>query len=163
MTAEVRTVREKGRGSILAAEPGLTAGDLVLRAESMRTTLRKRQSFCEESGRWPPETNDEFIRAGFYRTLQPRRFGGYEFFKVLLRNQWIAVVVIFVLYIAFLRGSGYPVIPAVFLSPLALFILVRFGVLTMTLAPALTWSLLASPLSPIFHPGTRGATFSSSW
>jgi len=69
-------------------------------------------------------------------------------FKVLLRNEWISAVVIFALYIAYVRGSGSPVIPTVFLSPLALFILVRFGVLTMALAPTLTWSLLASPLSP---------------
>jgi 3-hydroxy-9,10-secoandrosta-1,3,5(10)-triene-9,17-dione monooxygenase len=45
----------------------------------MRTVLRERQRLCEETGRLPPETNDEFIRAGFYRTLQPRCFGGYEF------------------------------------------------------------------------------------
>jgi len=45
----------------------------------MRDTLRARQSACEEAGRILEETNNEFIKAGFYRILQPRRFGGYEF------------------------------------------------------------------------------------
>ena len=45
----------------------------------MRDTLRARQAACEEAGRILEETNNEFINAGFYRILQPRRFGGYEF------------------------------------------------------------------------------------
>jgi 3-hydroxy-9,10-secoandrosta-1,3,5(10)-triene-9,17-dione monooxygenase len=41
--------------------------------------LRERQAECEALGRIPQVTNDEFVAAGFYRILQPRRFGGYEF------------------------------------------------------------------------------------
>ena len=43
------------------------------------TTLRERQARCEEIGRLPEETNQDFLNAGFYRILQPRCFGGYEF------------------------------------------------------------------------------------
>lgn len=45
----------------------------------MRPTLRERQAQCEKLGRIPEETHGEFVDAGFYRILQPRRFGGYEF------------------------------------------------------------------------------------
>ncbi len=60
-------------------EPELTPEAMLLRAQAMRPILRERQAICEKSGRLPEETNQEFIRAGFYRILQPRRFGGYEF------------------------------------------------------------------------------------
>jgi 3-hydroxy-9,10-secoandrosta-1,3,5(10)-triene-9,17-dione monooxygenase len=60
-------------------EPGLTPKELVARADSMRATLRERQALCEELGRLPPATNDDFVKAGLYRTLQPQHFGGYEF------------------------------------------------------------------------------------
>lgn len=59
-------------------EPGLTPRELIQRATDMVPKLRERQAECEELGRIPPETNDEFVAAGFYRILQPRRFGGYE-------------------------------------------------------------------------------------
>ena len=45
----------------------------------MRPMLRERQTACEQAGEGSQATNDEFIRAGFYRILQPRCFGGYEF------------------------------------------------------------------------------------
>ncbi len=45
----------------------------------MRPTLRQRQAECEAMGRLPDNTNQDFLNAGFYRALQPRRFGGYEF------------------------------------------------------------------------------------
>src|SRR5438477_3676233 len=44
----------------------------------MVETLRSQQELCERLGRLPEETNDAFLAAGFYRILQPRRFGGYE-------------------------------------------------------------------------------------
>src|SRR5712691_12761461 len=54
----------------------------------MLPVLRARQAACEALGRLPEETNQEFVAAGFYRILQPRRFGGCEldlltFFKVM--------------------------------------------------------------------------------
>jgi len=41
--------------------------------------LRERQAECEELGELSDDTNNRFLAAGFYRILQPRRFGGYEF------------------------------------------------------------------------------------
>jgi 3-hydroxy-9,10-secoandrosta-1,3,5(10)-triene-9,17-dione monooxygenase len=52
---------------------------MLSRAEAMRATLRARQPLCESGGRLPKETNHDFLEAGFYRILQPRCFGGYEF------------------------------------------------------------------------------------
>jgi 3-hydroxy-9,10-secoandrosta-1,3,5(10)-triene-9,17-dione monooxygenase len=52
---------------------------MLRRAQAMRTTLRARQPLCESGGRLPEETNQDFLQAGFYRILQPRCFGGYEF------------------------------------------------------------------------------------
>src|SRR5579862_8593717 len=60
-------------------ETDLTPPEMLRRAESMRTVLRDRQALCEELGRLPEETNRDFLEAGFYRILQPRCFGGYEF------------------------------------------------------------------------------------
>jgi 3-hydroxy-9,10-secoandrosta-1,3,5(10)-triene-9,17-dione monooxygenase len=56
----------------------LTADELVARAAAMREVLRERQAQCEELGRLSDETNREYIEAGFFRVLQPRRFGGHE-------------------------------------------------------------------------------------
>jgi len=60
-------------------EPELTSAVILERARALRPALRERQALCEELGRLPDETNDDFLRAGFYRMLQPRVFGGYEF------------------------------------------------------------------------------------
>jgi 3-hydroxy-9,10-secoandrosta-1,3,5(10)-triene-9,17-dione monooxygenase len=54
----------------------------------MLPALRERQAACEALGRLPDQTQQEFVTAGFYRILQPRRFGGLEldlptFFKVM--------------------------------------------------------------------------------
>src|ERR1051326_4979828 len=59
--------------------PELTPAQMIARACEMVPALRERQAECEALGRIPQETNDEFVSAGFYRILQPRRFGGYEF------------------------------------------------------------------------------------
>ena len=40
--------------------------------------LRERQAATEAAGRLLDETHAAFVDAGFYRALQPRRFGGYE-------------------------------------------------------------------------------------
>ena len=65
--------------SIPVPEPGLTQEEIVQRARDMIPALRERQEECERIGRLPDETSRDFIEAGFYRILQPRRFGGYEF------------------------------------------------------------------------------------
>jgi 3-hydroxy-9,10-secoandrosta-1,3,5(10)-triene-9,17-dione monooxygenase len=55
----------------------------------MVPVLRERQAECEALGRLPEQSNREFIEAGFYRILQPQRFGGLEldlptFFEVMV-------------------------------------------------------------------------------
>ena len=60
-------------------DPDLTPRAMAERAAAMRPALRQRQAATEAARRILGETNDEFVRAGFYRILQPRRFGGYEF------------------------------------------------------------------------------------
>ena len=64
---------------IPAPESSLTPQEMIRRATAMRQTLRDRQEATEAAGRILDVTNDEFVKAGFYRVVQPRRFGGYEF------------------------------------------------------------------------------------
>ncbi|HLF71884.1 MAG TPA: oxidoreductase [Dehalococcoidia bacterium] len=66
-------------GTITPPEPELTPRELIDRAVALRPLLREQAPKGEEMRRLPDETNAVFIAAGFYRTLQPRRFGGYEF------------------------------------------------------------------------------------
>jgi 3-hydroxy-9,10-secoandrosta-1,3,5(10)-triene-9,17-dione monooxygenase len=60
-------------------EPELTPARMIQRAQEMIPALRAQQAECEALGRLPDGTNAAFVDAGFYRILQPRRFGGYEF------------------------------------------------------------------------------------
>ena len=60
-------------------EPSLTPAKLLRRAIAMRSMLRERQDSVEAAGCVSGDTNSQFIEAGFYRILQPRCFGGYEF------------------------------------------------------------------------------------
>ena len=55
---------------MLPPEPDLTPSEMLRRAEAMRPVLRERQVVCEEMGRLPDDTNQEFLNAGFYRILQ---------------------------------------------------------------------------------------------
>ena len=64
---------------IAPPEPELTAADLLERAVALRPVLRERQAETERLTHCPAQTHEDFLRAGFYRMLQPRRFGGYEF------------------------------------------------------------------------------------
>jgi 3-hydroxy-9,10-secoandrosta-1,3,5(10)-triene-9,17-dione monooxygenase len=64
---------------IAAPEPGLTAEDVIERAVQLRPVLLERQPETERLTHYPQSTHDDFLQAGFYRMLQPRRYGGYEF------------------------------------------------------------------------------------
>ncbi|WP_426191368.1 acyl-CoA dehydrogenase family protein [Massilia sp. DWR3-1-1] len=66
-------------GAIAPPEAGLTPQEMLRRATAMRSTLRERQAETEAAGRILDRTNEQFIEAGFYRVVQPRRFGGHEF------------------------------------------------------------------------------------
>ena len=52
--------------------------DLVARARAMIPTLRQRAARCVAGRDVPAETIAELHDAGFFRILQPRRWGGYE-------------------------------------------------------------------------------------
>jgi len=86
MASEVDTAM--GR-DLSVPEPGLTRRSMIARAEAMREALIERQAETERLTYYPLATHQEFLKAGFYRVLQPRRFGGYEFdpatfFKVVI-------------------------------------------------------------------------------
>jgi 3-hydroxy-9,10-secoandrosta-1,3,5(10)-triene-9,17-dione monooxygenase len=60
-------------------EPSLTQDEMVARARALRPLLRAEQDETERRGVHSPAIHEGFRKAGFYRCLQPRRFGGYEF------------------------------------------------------------------------------------
>jgi len=52
---------------------------MIARAVGMRDMLRDDQEAAERRGYYSEEIHEAFKAAGFYRMLQPRMFGGYEF------------------------------------------------------------------------------------
>jgi 3-hydroxy-9,10-secoandrosta-1,3,5(10)-triene-9,17-dione monooxygenase len=52
--------------------------ELVRRARAMLPALRARQAEAYASRKMPAETMREMVAAGFFRILQPRRYGGFE-------------------------------------------------------------------------------------
>ena len=65
--------------SVPVPEPGLTPEAMIERAAALRPRLREEQAATEERGRYSDDVHEEFRRAGFYRSLQPRLYGGYQF------------------------------------------------------------------------------------
>lgn len=61
-----------------APEPGLSGGELVARAAALKERVRDEQDASERRGHHSEELHRAFLDAGFYRMVQPRRFGGYE-------------------------------------------------------------------------------------
>ena len=75
--------------AIPAPEPDLTPKELIARAVALRESIRAEQDASEARGCHSPELQEAFVKAGFYRTLQPKRFGGYEldyptFYKAMI-------------------------------------------------------------------------------
>ncbi|HXQ27302.1 MAG TPA: hypothetical protein VN822_12910 [Candidatus Acidoferrales bacterium] len=60
-------------------EPNLTPDEMIQRAIALRPQLLAEQDETERRGVHSEAIHQEFRNAGFYRCLQPRRFGGYEF------------------------------------------------------------------------------------
>ena len=60
-------------------EPGLTVETMVERARALIPLLRAQQDEADARGCYSDEVHEAFKAAGFYRMLQPRMFGGYEF------------------------------------------------------------------------------------
>jgi 3-hydroxy-9,10-secoandrosta-1,3,5(10)-triene-9,17-dione monooxygenase len=73
------TARRKTAAGIAPPEPGLTPDEIVARAAALRPRLVELQAETEERTYYAQGTHEEFLRAGFYRMLVPRRYGGYEF------------------------------------------------------------------------------------
>ncbi len=70
-------------------EPDLTPREMIARVEALRPRLVERQAETEALTWYPEATHHEFLEAGVYRILQPRRHGGYQFdtpayFKVVM-------------------------------------------------------------------------------
>jgi len=64
-------------GATSAAEPTLEER-LIGQARALIPTLRSRERAAIEAGQIPGETLAEFVDAGFFKVLQPTRFGGFE-------------------------------------------------------------------------------------
>ena len=60
-------------------EPDLTPEAVIGRARALIPAIRDQQDEAERLGHHTAELDRQFAAAGFYRILQPRRFGGYEF------------------------------------------------------------------------------------
>jgi 3-hydroxy-9,10-secoandrosta-1,3,5(10)-triene-9,17-dione monooxygenase len=63
----------------LPPEPHLTPAEVIARAKAISPTLVDRQPETEQRTFYAQDTHDEFLKAGFFRLLVPRRYGGYEF------------------------------------------------------------------------------------
>jgi 3-hydroxy-9,10-secoandrosta-1,3,5(10)-triene-9,17-dione monooxygenase len=57
----------------------MTPDELVASATAMIPLLRQLQTDAANRGTYGPEVHRAFVEAGFYRVLQPRRYGGLEF------------------------------------------------------------------------------------
>jgi 3-hydroxy-9,10-secoandrosta-1,3,5(10)-triene-9,17-dione monooxygenase len=60
-------------------EGGATPADIVERAREIAVTLVERQAETEKRTYYAEDTHEAFARAGFYRILVPKRYGGHEF------------------------------------------------------------------------------------
>jgi 3-hydroxy-9,10-secoandrosta-1,3,5(10)-triene-9,17-dione monooxygenase len=67
------------RPAIAPPEPDLTPEAVIARAVAMRDELIAEAPAGEERGGYSERLHERFTEAGFYRVLQPRRYGGYEF------------------------------------------------------------------------------------
>lgn len=74
-----------------APEPGLTPDEIIARAQALIPVIRDQQDEAEKLGHHTAALDREFVTAGFYRMLQPRRFGGYEFDMPTFWKAMIAV------------------------------------------------------------------------
>ena len=59
-------------------DPIPTREELIQRARELAPTLRGRAKKAAEIRSLPQETIDDFHRLGFFKVVQPRRYGGYE-------------------------------------------------------------------------------------
>ncbi len=57
----------------------MTPGELIARAAALRPLLREQQAEADLRGYYTDIVHKAFLDGGFYRVLQPKLFGGYEF------------------------------------------------------------------------------------
>jgi 3-hydroxy-9,10-secoandrosta-1,3,5(10)-triene-9,17-dione monooxygenase len=69
----------RASGEVAPPEPELTPEEIIARAHALVPLVRDQQDEAERLGHHTDAMEREFVDAGFYRILQPRRFGGYEF------------------------------------------------------------------------------------
>ena len=60
-------------------EPDLTPEKLIARAAALRAILREQQEENDRRGYYSDAIHEQLMHGGFYRILQPKRYGGYEF------------------------------------------------------------------------------------
>ncbi|HUN52296.1 MAG TPA: hypothetical protein VMU42_14320 [Candidatus Sulfotelmatobacter sp.] len=60
-------------------EPDLTPDALIARARALQPRLRAEQDANDARGSYSEGLHQAFLKAGLYRALQPRMYGGYEF------------------------------------------------------------------------------------
>jgi 3-hydroxy-9,10-secoandrosta-1,3,5(10)-triene-9,17-dione monooxygenase len=78
MTSAEATTLAAGTGLESAKEAIPTEADLVERARALLPMLRERAAQTHEQGNVPVETMDALKRAGLFRIVRPKRYGGYE-------------------------------------------------------------------------------------
>ncbi len=71
--------RRTDREPVAQPEPGLTPETLIERARALQPQLRDDQDATDERGHYSEEIHRKLLDGGFYRVVQPRLFGGYEF------------------------------------------------------------------------------------
>ena len=75
----VQQVAEKINYPLPQPEPDLTPATIVERATQLTPAIRAAQDEDDARGCHSPAMDQDFRKAGFYRILQPKLFGGYEF------------------------------------------------------------------------------------
>ena len=81
-----RDARSARGAALPQPEPGLTPEKLIARAAALRPRLAEEQEESDRRGYYSDAVHRELLRGGFYRILQPKLFGGYEFgFETFIR------------------------------------------------------------------------------
>lgn len=85
----METIDRKAASAAAGGEGIPSADELVARARALVPMLRERADAIEEARRVDEEVIDAFRKAGFFRIMQPRKWGGYQmdpvvFMRVLM-------------------------------------------------------------------------------
>ena len=75
----VQQVAEKINYPLPQPEPDLTPATIIERATRLTPAIRAAQDEDDARGCHSPAMDQDFRKAGFYRILQPKLFGGFEF------------------------------------------------------------------------------------